>query len=85
MATYKFKPNQDAELDDKSKIVLKTMLQPEKEVVKEVTVSKLEGFLADMIVQRDALQVDIGAVTAEIAKIKKDLSIVTAIPVKEPL
>ena len=75
MATYQFKPNQDAELDDKSKIVLKTLLQPEKEVVKEVTVSKLEGFLADMTGQRDKMQVDIDAVTAEIAKIKKDLNI----------
>jgi len=74
MATYTFKPDQD-EVDDVNKIVLKTILKPEKEVVKEVTVSKLEGFLADMTKQRDALQVDIDAVTAEIAKIKKDLSI----------
>jgi len=74
MATYTFKPDQD-EVDDVNKIVLKTILKPEKEVVKEVTVSQLEGHLADMTEQRGRLQVDIDAVTAEIAKIKKDLNI----------
>ena len=72
--TYEFKPDQD-EVDDNSKIVLKTTTVPEAEVVKEVSVAKLEGFLADMQAQSDALQVDIDAVTAEIAKIKKDLNI----------
>ena len=72
--TYVFKPDQD-EVDDSSKIVLKTMTVPEAEVVKEVSVAKLEGFLADMTEQRDKLQVDIDAVTAEIAKIKTDLNI----------
>lgn len=77
--TYEFKPDQDVELEDVNKIVLKTMVQPEKEVVKEVTVSELQGYLADMTEQRDKLQVDIDAVTAEIAKIKTDLSITTEV------
>ena len=80
MATYEFKPDQE-EVDDTSKIVLKTIMQPEQEVVKEVTVAKLEAFLADMTEQRDKLQVDIDAVTAEIGKIKTDLNIKE--PVKE--
>ena len=74
MATYEFKPDQD-EVDDMNKIINKTFTQPEKEVVKEVSVAKLEGFLADMTAQRDLMQVDIDAVTAEIEKIKKDLNI----------
>jgi len=78
--TYEFKPDQD-EVDDTSKIVLKTIIQPQAQVVKEVTVTKLEGFLADMTAQRDKLQVDIDAVTAEIAKIKKDLNITTKVEV----
>ena len=79
--TYEFKPDQDVELEDVSKIVLKTMVQPEKEVVKEVTVSELQGYLANMTEQRDKLQVDIDAVTVEIAKIKKDLEIKEVEPI----
>ena len=31
MATYIFKPDQDEELDDQNKIILKTLVQPEKD------------------------------------------------------
>jgi len=74
-ATYQFKPDQDAEIGDVNKVILKTLVKPEKGVIKEVTVSQLEGFLANMTEQRDKLQIDIDAVTAEIAKIKTDLKI----------
>jgi len=74
-ATYQFKPDQDAEIGDVNKVILKTLVKPEKVVIKEVTVSQLEGFLANMTEQRDKLQIDIDAVTAEIAKIKTDLKI----------
>ena len=74
MATYEFKGGQD-EVPDASKVILKTTAVPEHDVVKEVTLPKLEGYLADMIIDRDARSVSIVELEEEIDKIKKDLNI----------
>lgn len=74
MATYEFKPDQ-GEVDDKSKIILKTIINPETEVVKEVTLSKLETWLAEMTADADLRLANIAELEAEIAKIKTDLNI----------
>lgn len=72
---YEFKPDQ-TETNDVNRVILKKIVQPEKKVVKEISVNKLQGYLADLVARRDAMNANIADLEAEITKIMADLKIV---------